>query len=73
MRRLAALGLAAASLALATPADARPVCTEGRLEVCVNLTTCSDLCLVDPWVTVECHQGHPAIAGCDVINRIFPE
>jgi hypothetical protein len=71
MRRLLALGLLAGAVSVAAPAQAAPICTPtSRAGVCVNLVTCTDLCLIDPWVDVYCNQGHPALALCAVIDRL---
>lgn len=71
MRRLLAFGLAAGALAFTAPAQAAPICTPtSRAGVCVNLVTCTDLCLIDPWVDPYCNQGHPAIYACTLIDRL---
>ena len=72
MRRLLAIGLAAAAVSVTAPAGAAPVCHGGtRAGVCVTVIECSRVCGVHLVVDPYCVQGHPAIGACSTIDAIY--
>ncbi|HEU0130255.1 MAG TPA: hypothetical protein VFQ85_04600 [Mycobacteriales bacterium] len=70
MRRLLALPLVAASLALAAPAHASfEVCTPTTVGACVTYT-CVDICGPEVGYYTYCHQTDPATIVCPLYQAV---
>ena len=72
MRRLLAVAAVATAALSAAPANANYTCVlnDTTLDVCVQVTECSDVCFIKPGVRFECYLGFTGERVCRIVRAL---